>query len=364
MKKLITILSLLAASALLCQAGSVIPANDGKITYIGRTVASPDGAVSFDWSGVTARLSFRGRALSLSYSGEGESHFNVWVDKEAGVKEDFVIVLKGSGNIAIAEKLSAGNHEVVLQKRTEGEYGKATFVSFSTDGVFRQAPGFKPRHIEFVGDSYTCGFGTEGPDRDAPFKLETENCNLTYAAIAGRYFDADVTLISHSGRGIIRAYDSKPDRRASMAVKFLQSFDDHGAGRWDPSLVQYRPDIVVIYLGTNDFSTGVQPSLSSWCGNYAQLLREIRDFYGENVPVLCVASKADEKMGDYVEEAVKRSGVPNVFWTSIQATAHNDTSDLGSAWHPNYAGHRKVASCVIPYIATLTGWEMPFKAYE
>lgn len=364
MKQLITIVLLLAATVLPLKAESVIPANDTKITYIGRAVSSDDGSVSFDWSGVTAKVSFKGRSLSLAFSEDGESHYNVWIDKVPSSKEDFVLVLKGEGEITIAGKLPRGDHWVVLQKRTEGEYGKSSFRSFRTDGSFIQAQGHKDRHIEFVGDSYTCGYGTEGPDRNAPFLLETENCNLTYAAIAGRYFDADVTLVSHSGRGIVRAYDGKPNRAASMVSKYPLAFDGHGDSRWDPSFVPYRPDIVVIYLGTNDFSTGLQPSMSSWCESYARLLREIRDFYGDRIPILCVASKADERMGDYVEEAVRRSGVPNVSWTSIQAGAHNDTSDLGSSWHPNYSGQRKVASCVIPYIATLTGWDMPFKAYE
>jgi hypothetical protein len=69
-------------------------------------------------------------------------------------------------------------------------------------------------------------------------------------------------------------------------------------------------------------------------------------------------------MGDYVEHAVTESGISNVHWTSIQASAHNNENDLGAAYHPNYAGQRKVASCVIPYISTLTGWDMPFKPYE
>ena len=77
-----------------------------------------------------------------------------------------------------------------------------------------------------------------------------------------------------------------------------------------------------------------------------------------------MASKANELMGDYVAEAVHRSGVPNVHWTAIQDAAHNDTTDLGASWHPNYPGHRKVASCVIPYIATLTAWDMPFEPYK
>ena len=36
-------------------------------------------------------------------------------------------------------------------------------------------------------------------------------------------------------------------------------------------------------------------------------------------------------------------------------------NDMGANFHPNHRGHRKLASAIIPYIATITGWEMPEK---
>ena len=62
--------------------------------------------------------------------------------------------------------------------------------------------------------------------------------------------------------------------------------------------------------------------------------------------------------------AVEKSDVKNVYWTDIHDMAHNRESDLGSSSHPNHAGMRKVASCMIPYIATITGWDMPLKVVE
>ena len=43
---------------------------------------------------------------------------------------------------------------------------------------------------------------------------------------------------------------------------------------------------------------------------------------------------------------------------------HDMDADLGAGYHPNYRGHRKIAAAVIPYIATITGWEMPLRAIE
>ena len=59
--------------------------------------------------------------------------------------------------IVLAEGLGKGEHEVILQKRTEGEQGRFTVHSFLSEGELLQANGRKNRHIEFIGDSITEG---------------------------------------------------------------------------------------------------------------------------------------------------------------------------------------------------------------
>lgn len=356
MKKIVVILAL-AFAANAAFAKETIKGDDGKVTYIGRT-AKGNGTASFDWSGVTMVVEFEGSSLTVIANDTRTNSFNVWIDKEQSSKADKVLNLNGSK--IVAKGLAKGKHTVILQKRTEGEQGMTVIKRFSTDGTFYQARGLKKRRIEFIGDSYTCGYGTESASREDPFKAEEENCNLAYAAIAGRFFDADIQLVSHSGRGIVRNYGGLSPEE-TMPNKYLRTFDCSEGAEWKDG--SFDPSIVVIYLGTNDFSVGVQPAVSEWCREYARLLREVRGNY-PSVPILCVASKADPLMGEYVEKAVAASGLENVFWTSIQEMAHNDTTELGASWHPNYEGQRKVAGLMIPYISTITGWEMPHKVIE
>jgi lysophospholipase L1-like esterase len=258
--------------------------------------------------------------------------------------------------IVLAEGLGKGTHEVILQKRTEGEQGRITLHSFITEGELLQADGRKDRHIEFIGDSYTCGYGTESPSRDDPFLAETENCNLTYAAITARYFNADFNLVSHSGQGICRNYDNyRPGY--NMPDRYSQVFDEAPELKWDVQMGEFRPDIVVIYLCTNDFSTGCQPHIDFFAGRYIELLKKIRGNYGEEVPILCMASNFTPYTYDYIRHACQMSGMKNISYMVIGKSAHNDTDELGASWHPNYKGHQKIASSVIPYVATMTGWD-------
>ena len=358
MKRITILAASLLLGAAICSA-ETIAASDGRISWIGRTETTTEGAVSFDWSATTLRLRFSGTALELKCRDTNADWFNLWVDTPQGPQATSAFKVKGDTTI-ILFKGKKGVHEVIIQKRTEGEQGTAIFESFSTDGRFLDAPKPHSRLIEFIGDSYTCGYGTEAPSRDDPFKPETENPALTYADIVARFFDAEAVHISHSGRGVVRNYDDF-NQQDNMVKLYAQTYDQHCEKAWTPG---YTPDLVVIYLGTNDFSTGRQPHLDYWCSGYAALLRQVRAFHGAQVPIILMASKANEQMGLYVRAAGERSGVGNLHYCIINESAHNDTSDLGASWHPNYRGHRKIASILAPYVASVTGWDFPFKPYE
>lgn len=339
------------------------PASDSRIEYTGRT--SVNGAdVSYDWSGVSFRVRFNGPYLAVKCSDSKNSWFNLWVDKEMSPEADRKFLVAARDTVIIlAEGLGRGEHEVILQKRTEGEQGRFTVHSFLSEGDILQADSRRERHIEFIGDSYTCGYGTESNNRNDPFLPETENCNLTYAAIASRYFGADFNLVSHSGQGIARNYDNY-GAGYHMPHRYRQVFDTDKELVWEPSMAAYTPDIVVIYLGTNDFSTGQQPLEVNFRNNYIALLKSVKENYGEDIPVLCMGSPANPYLYDYIRSAVTVSGLNNVAYMAVSNFAHNHEDDLGASWHPNYQGHIKVASCMIPYISTLTGWPMEEKPYK
>ncbi len=339
------------------------PASDSRIEYTGRTLVECND-VSYDWAGVYVRVKFNGPYLAMKCSDTKNCWFNLWVDKEMGPAADrkFLVAAKDT-LVVLAEGLRKGEHEVILQKRTEGEQGRFTIHSFITEGQILQADGRRSRHIEFVGDSYTCGYGTESGNKNDQFLAETENCNLTYAAIASRYFGADFNLVSHSGQGICRNYDDyRPGY--NMPDRYSQTFDESTDLVWDASAAPYRPDVVVIYLCTNDFSTARQPHETIFAGRYIELLKKIKANYGEDIPILCMASNVTPFSFDYIRSACMMSGLKNLTYVGLTRGIHNEEDELGASAHPNYKGHLKVASSVIPYISTITGWEMEEKPYR
>ncbi len=345
-----------------------IPASDGRVTYIGRTRAD-NGAVSFDWTGVYLRVRFQGTSLSFKVSDTNKDYYNVWLDSSMDRTPDKVIAVHGSdttivifsaeelrGRFGKDRKAARSPHQVILQKRTEGNQGRTTIGSFTTDGVFLKADPPKDRAIEFIGDSYTCGYGTEASNKEH-FSPETENQNLTYACATARYFGAEQMVTAHSGMGITRNYNGK-NTDDNMVSHYLRTFDTDPEVSWDPKTSEVKPDITVIYLGTNDFSTQMQPAERVFVRNYIQLLKEIKDFYGPGHPVLCMAPKHDPLILGYIRKAVETCGLTDIHLLGLGPSVHNNDGDMGADGHPAYGGHRKIAYSLIPYISTVTGWEI------
>lgn len=346
---------------------TVTGASDSRIVYVGRTLAE-DSNVSFDWSGVYTRVRFEGNYLALKASDTKKNYYDIWIDKPAGPVADKVIGISGNDSLYVILNeeflkqigIKPGKnsvHNVIIKRRTEGEQGRTTFHEFVTKGEMLQAEGLKKRQFEVIGDSYTCGYGTEKSIKTDPFLPETENSNLTYAAILSRYFDADYFVVAHSGMGIARNYNDNM-KGDYMPDRYLNVFDSAEGPKWSAKDSEFKPEVVIIYLCTNDFSTGRQPSSREFTANYTKLIRRVKDNYGEDCPILCISSKCDDMAADYVRGAARNCGMEKVYFLSLTEMIHNDEDELGASWHPNYQGHIKIAHAVIPYISTITGWEI------
>ena len=353
-----------------------IPANDSRVTYVGRTLVEGTD-VSFDWTATYFRIAFSGKSLTMRASdmkwdatpemaATRHNYYNVWIDAPMSSEPHRIIEVASADTIielidpAYLKKSKIKEHQVIVQKRTEGEQGKMTIHEFATDakGVFHKAEPIRKRQLEFIGASYDCGYGVDDTSRLAKFTPETENASRSFCAILSRYFDADYVVIAHSGMGAARNYNSK-FAGYHMPDRYLQTFDMDSAQatRWNAAESDIRPAITCIYLGGNDFSVAMQPSYEKFRDGYYRLIRSIKDYYGEDHPVLCVSSKAHSTLLDYMRDMVKFCPMPNVHFMACCPTLHLSTDeDLGASMHPNYIGHQKFSYAYIPYIATITGW--------
>lgn len=348
-----------------------IPATDSRIVFVGRALVE-NQSLRFDWPSTYLRIKFAGKNLTMKVSDSKRNFYNVWIDAPMSATPHRVIEVTGNDTIIelvdplYLKQSKIKEHEVVIQKRTEAGCGTTTVHAFATNGKFLQASPLKVRQLEFIGDSYTCGYGADATSRREPFRDETENASHSYASIVSRYFDADYVTIAHSGRGVSRNYASKfPWELVTDLYRFTLDRDSTIEHHWDASVSNFKPAMTIIYLGANDFSTSMLPSYNTFYKEYIRLISYVKSNYGEDHPILCVATKSHEYLFRYIRDMVKSCGYTNIDYLGYFPSQHHNTDeDLGAAWHPNYKAHQKIAYSLIPYIATITGWglqEMPVK---
>ena len=214
------------------------------------------------------------------------------------------------------------------------------------------------KRIEFIGNSITCGYGVLGTNPDCHFSAQTENANLSYAAIASRELNADYSLIAFSGRGVVRNYgDSNKTSVGPMPALYDRICFNDSLSKWDFS--KWIPQVVVINLGTNDFSTQPFPDKEVFQNAYQKLINRVRNLYpGVNVFCMC-GPMIEEPCKSYIEEVVDHNQMDkknrDVFFIEIPKKIMAD-SDWGCDMHPNVQGMIKIAGILSSEIKARMLW--------
>lgn len=344
-----------------------ISASNAAFSYSGRFDFSNPEAVRYDWSGSAIRFQFTGKNLQLLLQGGDRNYFNVFVDGQLHE----VLHAPADSVYTLKDLKGKGPHQLILQKRTEGGMGTAFFkgINIEEKASVMPYPVEETRKIEFFGNSITCGYGTEGASRTERFAPNTENVNKSYAFISARAMNAECRVVAHSGLGIVRNYGDKEKisrKIPALPARFDQVLDEDSTAHWDFS--KWKPDAVVINLGTNDYSTQPQPDKVVFQRRYEQFIREIRGVYG-NVPIFCVSGPmVNEPAYSIVKEMVETTRTlyndANLYFVGIPLYLLNQTSDLGSDWHPSYKGQCKMAGHLVPVIGSVLDWNYSLKEIE
>jgi lysophospholipase L1-like esterase len=317
------------------------------IRYIGRYEQTPEGT-KMAWSGSGMAFRFSGTEASVSMD-DGSLFFTVVVDGQVQAPLE---TQPGEQLYPIASGLPAGEHEVFLYRRTEASFGDTNFIDVELGlGTLLAPPPAPARRIEVIGDSITCGYGNEGPNESCGFTADTENHYLTYGAIAARNLDAELTTIAWSGKGIIFNYgDDKNEPLPEIYDRVLP---------YDTSLswnFSWQPDVVVINLGTNDFSTDGDPTENEFGGAYSAFLDHLREKY-PNANILCLVPTLLGGSDLSTAESYIQNVVTQKNDAKIEAFSMNFTqTGWGCDYHPSLATHESMGEALTQKLKTLMGW--------
>ena len=324
------------------------------VRFVGRVDQSDPAGPRFAWSGAGVVARFSGTSVGVKLSGGQE--FTVVLDGMERPK-----IAPGSGTTEIANGLSAGEHTIELYRRTEASLGESQFLGFELGGgQLLSAPAPANRRLEVVGDSITCGYGNEGANMDCPFTPGTENHYLSYAAIAARKLGAELHTVAWSGKGLICNYgDDANSCTDPLPAYYDRSLPARAESRFDFS--QFQPDVVVVNLGTNDFSTDSDPEPADFEAAYLAFLARLRALHADAFLLLTIGP-----MLSGAELANVRQYITNVVRSRNDAGDHKVKSfefepqlasdGYGCDWHPSRATHEKMALTLETVLKSTLDW--------
>ena len=205
------------------------------------------GRLFLNHSGATLKGLFRGKTLVLTVGSEPiEKGRNAYVRliTELGTKR----LRLPAGIKQIELTFPEGEHSFELIKLTESANNTLALIELKTEGAFLPVKEKKTFKIEFVGDSITTGFGVLCREKYGEYKTKEQDVTKAFPHLVARALNAEYHVIAAGGWGIARSKYSPyyiPD--CYDAVDLTRNTD-----QWDFS--RFRPDCIVVALGTNDFS--------------------------------------------------------------------------------------------------------------
>ena len=222
------------------------------------------------WSGTGFVGRFKGTGFSVHLS-DAANQYTVLID---GTLMPTLKTISGDQTVPLASGLADAEHTVEFYRRTEALFGTTVVIGISAGtGQLLTPPAARSRRIEIIGDSITCGYGDEGVNPCA-FSADTENVYLAYGSILARALGAELSTVAWSGKGIYFNYNG--NRVERMPTLYDRTIPTDSTHLWN---FVPQPDLVVINLGTNDYSTTNDPTTEQFVTAYQSFLQHIRSKY-------------------------------------------------------------------------------------
>lgn len=217
------------------------------VRYLGRV--NPD-TQELSWSGTGLTFSFTGTSANVTLSSvSGTNSIEMVIDNGTPIITDNV----AGSSIATPSNLTEGAHTVLIRKKSEALYGSIFVGNVSTSGSLDDDTAPPSRRIEIIGDSISVGYGLDG-EYPCINSAALEDAPNTYGALTARNLSADWDIVAWSGKGLVR---NIVDPGYEDDVLMPEIWTRYGANDADGSYTfpaADSPDVVVINLGTNDFS--------------------------------------------------------------------------------------------------------------
>lgn len=338
--------------------------NDKSVKTIGRTYLYND-TLWAAFSGAGAEFIFTGKKLEITVTGdfastagndENYARIAIYVDNER-VVDDMLDEKEKTYKVLESESAECRNVRVIKLS----ECAMSTFgikpVMIAENEKIEPAPA-KNIKMEFIGDSITCGYGVDDPDKEHHFKTATEDVTKAYAYKTALALNADYSMVSVSGYGIISGFTNDGNKIPEQTIP--QYYDKLGFSynkfadsitvsetEWD--FERYKPDIIVINLGTNDMNYATTDERKAeFEDGYLDFLKKVRSLNPDSYIFQTygvMGTSLEENIENVRRKYMSETGDERI--TFIPLTMQDEDADgIVADWHPSPRTHSLVSQKV------------------
>jgi len=321
----------------------------GRVAEFDRVVSeAPTPLYTHQWPGVYFETQFTGPSLSLHFE-DAHNRYKLYIDDEAPR------LIETPGNIPFEIKgLPNKPHTARLEKISESQSDQGSFYGFTPAHGQGTATAPRARQIEFIGDSFTVGYGNTSETQTCTESevWKTTDTSQAFGPMTARAFNADYQINAFSGRGIVRNYDSFDG--PTLPELYPYALFDGKTLYTDPD---WQPQIIVIGLGTNDFSTPIK-SGDKWASTdalhtdyrrgYVAFVKELRQRHPNAFFLLMSSDRFDGTLRDNVRQVAATLQADGE--TRLDTLFFDGLDYGGCHFHPSLADHQKIKTLLTGYI--------------
>jgi lysophospholipase L1-like esterase len=354
----------------------VVNANNENISIIGRADFKAQYP-TFSHAGIQIKFNFKGESLAVGLSDitdgfeEHLNYYNIYINDTLVS----VLEIKPLGKwYDIDYSFNNRTVEVMIFKRTEAMCAGGVFEGLKVDeGAIISKSKAKTKKIEWIGDSFTAGYGNmisnAAPPKGNPntgFHAINEDNSKAWGALASKTLNAEYMCTAFSGLGIYRNYDNSED------TTILNIYEQVTPGvlnvKWNFSL--YQPDLVVVNVGQNDFGPEtyapvVMTDSLRFSTAYLALLKQVKSHNPKAKILIAIGGG----LSDFYPKGFKRLTRSRAWLKTIANTFNESypnscsTFELktisppyGEDWHPTLNSHKLMAGQAVVAIKNVMNW--------
>lgn len=332
-----------------------------NVKLLGRTYFSEDklycalsgSGAEFTFTGTKCTVNVNGDSNAMNASAaDNQARMGIYVNGER-VIDDMVDNLRESYDVF--ESDTPQDVTVSIVKLSESPMSTISIGDIKVTGSAIKPTPDKDIFIEFVGDSITCGYGADDPVKENHFSTKTEDVTKAYAYKTAQALNADYSMVSFSGYGIISGYTNNDKKVSNQTVPQYYTklgFSWSPNGSFVPANIDWdfsgrQPDVIVVNLGTNDdsYTKSESERQEEYAAEYVNFIKTIRE-KNPDAKILCTLGVMGDRLFEYVQKAADdytaETGDKNIYTMKFDVQSPDD--GYSADWHPSITTHDKAAA--------------------